>query len=101
MREIRTSGSEGGEAEPNRPSLPLSVCPPKSVPALARKQAPLPASRRGAAGQRGPTSSRILSCRRLFAGVFLPASFCAFGGGSGGRFSPLGPFLFLLLFSSS
>ncbi len=24
MREIRTSGSEGGEAEPNRPSLPLS-----------------------------------------------------------------------------
>jgi len=25
MREIRTSGSEGGEAELNRPSLPLSV----------------------------------------------------------------------------
>ncbi len=25
MREIRTSGSEGGGAEPNRPSLPLSV----------------------------------------------------------------------------
>ena len=24
MREIRTSGSEGGEAELNRPSLPLS-----------------------------------------------------------------------------
>ena len=26
MREIRLSGSEGGEAEINRPSLPLSVC---------------------------------------------------------------------------
>jgi hypothetical protein len=25
MREIRTSGSEGGGAETNRPSLPLSV----------------------------------------------------------------------------
>ena len=25
MREIRQSGSEGGEAELNRPSLPLSV----------------------------------------------------------------------------
>ena len=25
MREIRQSGSEGGEAETNRPSLPLSV----------------------------------------------------------------------------
>jgi hypothetical protein len=25
MREIRTSGSEGGGVEPNRPSLPLSV----------------------------------------------------------------------------
>ena len=24
MREIRTSGSEGGGTEPNRPSLPLS-----------------------------------------------------------------------------
>ena len=24
MRETRQSGSEGGEAEPNRPSLPLS-----------------------------------------------------------------------------
>ena len=38
MREIRQSGSEGGEAEINRPSLPLSPdgyfvfpvpCPPK------------------------------------------------------------------------
>ena len=27
MREIRTSGSEGGGAEANRPSLPLSVIP--------------------------------------------------------------------------
>jgi hypothetical protein len=25
MRETRTSGSEGGGAEPNRPSLPLSI----------------------------------------------------------------------------
>ena len=25
MREIRQSGSEGGEAEHNRPSLPLSI----------------------------------------------------------------------------
>jgi hypothetical protein len=25
MREIRTSGSEGGAAEPNRPLLPLSL----------------------------------------------------------------------------
>jgi hypothetical protein len=25
MREIRTSGSEGGVAQPNAPSLPLSV----------------------------------------------------------------------------
>jgi len=25
MREIRTYGSEGGEVEPNRPSLPLST----------------------------------------------------------------------------
>ena len=25
MREIRQSGSEGGEAELNRPSLPLSI----------------------------------------------------------------------------
>lgn len=27
MREIRQSGSEGGEAELNRPSLPLSESP--------------------------------------------------------------------------
>ena len=27
MREIRTSGSEGGGVEPNRPSLPLSCVP--------------------------------------------------------------------------
>ena len=27
MREIRQSGSEGGEAELNRPSLPLSIPP--------------------------------------------------------------------------
>jgi len=27
MREIRLSGSEGGEAGPNRPSLPLSKPP--------------------------------------------------------------------------
>jgi hypothetical protein len=26
MREIRMSGSEGGGAEPNRPSLPLFFC---------------------------------------------------------------------------
>jgi hypothetical protein len=34
MREIRPSGSEGGEAELNRPSLPLSrcrLCPERGV----------------------------------------------------------------------
>ena len=35
MREIRTSGSEGGGVEPNRPSLPLSW--QKWVPAFAGK----------------------------------------------------------------
>jgi hypothetical protein len=33
MREIRQSGSEGGEAEPNRPSLPLCA----SVSMFGRK----------------------------------------------------------------
>ena len=31
MREIRQSGSEGGEAELNRPSLPLSWLPGLSI----------------------------------------------------------------------
>ena len=35
MREIRTSGSEGGEAEPNRPSLPLSPLVPLWAAAAA------------------------------------------------------------------
>jgi hypothetical protein len=33
MREIRTSGSEGGGAEPNRPSLPLTKYPRLGPPA--------------------------------------------------------------------
>lgn len=36
MREIRTSGSEGGEAGTNRPSLPLSL---SGVPAMAHPPA--------------------------------------------------------------
>ena len=34
MREIRTSGSEGGGVEPNRPSLPLSGATATALPAL-------------------------------------------------------------------
>jgi len=40
MREIRQSGSEGGEAELNRPSLPLSYY-------MRRTTAPRPESRYG------------------------------------------------------
>ena len=37
MREIRQSGSEGGEAELNRPSLPLST-PARLLPELRPNQ---------------------------------------------------------------
>ena len=35
MREIRTSGSEGGVAQPNAPSLPLSWCRSRGRSAVA------------------------------------------------------------------
>ena len=48
MREIRTSGSEGGGAELNRLSLPLS-----RVPDLARASGTHPAPKGPEAGSRG------------------------------------------------
>ena len=38
MREIRTSGSEGGEGQLNGPSLPLSMNDAESQPAGIREQ---------------------------------------------------------------
>jgi len=40
MRENRTSGSEGGEAGSNRPSLPLSVRRTQRQSAKLRRRAP-------------------------------------------------------------
>gem|GEM_PF-5916318 len=47
MREIRQSGSEGGEAELNRPSLPLSIHYP-----LPTTHYPLPTTHYDSAGLR-------------------------------------------------
>ena len=59
MREIRTSGSEGGGVEPNRLSLPLSEGRIRRLqpPVQARGRLWVPAFRGGDENERGSHSS--------------------------------------------
>jgi len=44
MRETRLSGSEGGGAQTNAPSLPLSTSPERDAPATTSPERDAPAS---------------------------------------------------------
>ena len=72
MREIRTSGSEGGGVEPNRPSLPLSaIHAPSLAPGLRRGRHWTPAFAGVSAPREGALSARCKSVPGPVAGSVI------------------------------